>query len=41
MVMGTEKFGVSDEALGLIDQEIVIPMHGMAQSLNGLRSRPH
>lgn len=34
MVMGTEKFGVSDEALELIDQEIVIPMHGMAQSLN-------
>lgn len=34
MVMGTEKFGVSDEALALIDQEIVIPMHGMAQSLN-------
>lgn len=34
MVMGTEKFGVSDEALAMIDQEIVIPMHGMAQSLN-------
>ena len=34
IVMGTEKFGVSAEALELIDQEIVIPMAGMAQSLN-------
>lgn len=34
IVMGTEKFGVSDEALGLIDEEIVIPMLGMSQSLN-------
>jgi len=34
IVLGTEKFGVSDEALGLIDQEIIIPMAGMAQSLN-------
>ncbi|MFW5816516.1 MAG: tRNA (guanosine(18)-2'-O)-methyltransferase TrmH [Wenzhouxiangella sp.] len=34
IVMGTEKFGVSDEALGLIDEEIVIPMVGMSQSLN-------
>lgn len=33
-VMGTEKFGVSEEALALVDQEIVIPMVGMAQSLN-------
>lgn len=33
-VMGTEKFGVSQAALALVDQEIVIPMAGMAQSLN-------
>jgi tRNA (guanosine-2'-O-)-methyltransferase len=34
IVMGTEKFGVSDEALAMVDQEIIIPMAGMAQSLN-------
>ncbi len=34
IVLGTEKFGVSDEALALIDQQIIIPMAGMAQSLN-------
>ena len=34
IIMGTEKFGVSDEALGLVDEEIVIPMLGMSQSLN-------
>lgn len=34
IVLGTEKFGVSAEALGLVDQEIVIPMLGMSQSLN-------
>ncbi|MFP4209031.1 MAG: tRNA (guanosine(18)-2'-O)-methyltransferase TrmH [Wenzhouxiangella sp.] len=34
IIMGTEKFGVSDQALGLVDQEIVIPMLGMSQSLN-------
>lgn len=34
IVMGTEKFGVSTEALGLVDAEIVIPMLGMSQSLN-------
>jgi len=33
-VMGTEKFGVSELARDLVDQEIVIPMVGMAQSLN-------
>ena len=33
-VMGTEKLGVSEQALALVDQEIVIPMVGMAQSLN-------
>jgi len=32
--MGTEKFGVSQEALELADDEIVIPMLGMSQSLN-------
>ena len=34
IIMGTEKFGVSEEALALADQEIVIPMLGMSQSLN-------
>jgi len=34
IVLGTEKFGVSDEALDRVDQEIVIPMLGMSQSLN-------
>lgn len=34
IVLGTEKFGVSDEAIALCDQTIVIPMLGMAQSLN-------
>ena len=34
IVLGTEKFGVSDEALAECDGEIVIPMAGMAQSLN-------
>jgi len=34
IVLGTEKFGVSDEALNLVDEEIVIPMLGMSQSLN-------
>ncbi len=34
IVMGTEKFGVSEEALATVDQEIVIPMLGMSQSLN-------
>jgi tRNA (guanosine-2'-O-)-methyltransferase len=34
IIMGTEKFGVSDEALGMVDQEILIPMVGMTQSLN-------
>jgi len=33
-ILGTEKFGVSADALALVDQEIVIPMVGMAQSLN-------
>ncbi|MEM1080005.1 MAG: tRNA (guanosine(18)-2'-O)-methyltransferase TrmH [Pseudomonadota bacterium] len=34
VVLGTEKDGVSDEALALCDGEIVIPMVGMTQSLN-------
>ncbi|MCA1778047.1 MAG: tRNA (guanosine(18)-2'-O)-methyltransferase TrmH [Xanthomonadaceae bacterium] len=34
IVLGTEKFGVSEQALALCDGEIVIPMHGMTQSLN-------
>ena len=34
IVLGTEKFGVSPEALALCDQSIVIPMMGMTQSLN-------
>jgi tRNA (guanosine-2'-O-)-methyltransferase len=34
IILGTEKFGVSDEALAMVDEEIIIPMHGMAQSLN-------
>ncbi len=34
LVMGTEAFGVSDEALRLADQAIFVPMMGMSQSLN-------
>lgn len=34
IVLGTEKFGVSEEALALCDQTIIIPMLGMTQSLN-------
>ncbi len=34
IIMGTEKFGVSPEALEFVDDEIVIPMLGMSQSLN-------
>ncbi len=34
IVLGTEKFGVSAAALEQVDQEIVIPMLGMSQSLN-------
>ncbi len=34
VVLGTELFGVSEEALALCDQSIVIPMLGMTQSLN-------
>lgn len=34
IVLGTEKFGVTDEALALCHGEIRIPMHGMTRSLN-------
>ena len=34
LVLGTEKFGVSEEALALCDGEVIIPMTGMTQSLN-------
>jgi len=34
ILMGTEKYGVSDEASALADQHIVIPMMGMVSSLN-------
>ncbi len=34
IVLGTEKFGVSPQALAHCDQSLVIPMMGMTQSLN-------
>ncbi|GLS84969.1 tRNA (guanosine(18)-2'-O)-methyltransferase TrmH [Paraferrimonas haliotis] len=34
ILMGNEKDGISDEALALADQDIIIPMEGMVQSLN-------
>lgn len=34
IVLGQEKFGISKEALYLADQDILIPMVGMVQSLN-------
>lgn len=34
LLMGTELFGVSEDALQHVDREIVIPMMGMSQSLN-------
>lgn len=34
IVLGTEKFGISDQAADACDEHIVIPMHGMTQSLN-------
>lgn len=33
-ILGTERFGISERALELADQHIVIPMMGMVQSLN-------
>ena len=34
LMLGTEAFGITDEAARLADREIVIPMMGMSQSLN-------
>ncbi len=34
LLMGTEKAGVSSEALDQVDQEVVIPMMGMVESFN-------
>jgi tRNA (guanosine-2'-O-)-methyltransferase len=34
IVLGQEKFGTSEEALALADQDIIVPMVGMVQSLN-------
>lgn len=34
VVFGTEKFGLDEEAIALVDQCIVIPMNGLVQSLN-------
>ena len=34
LVVGTELFGVSEEALAWADQQVMIPMKGMTQSLN-------
>jgi len=34
IILGQEKFGASQEALDLADQDIIIPMVGMVQSLN-------
>jgi len=34
IVLGTEKFGISEEAAVACDEHIVIPMHGMTRSLN-------
>ncbi len=34
ILLGAEKWGVSDEATALVDSHIIIPMHGMVQSLN-------
>lgn len=34
LVMGSELFGVSDETLSYVDQQINIPMMGVTQSLN-------
>jgi len=34
LIMGNEKDGVSDEVIALADEVVIIPMRGMAQSLN-------
>lgn len=34
ILLGTEKWGVTDKAANLVDGHIIIPMQGMVQSLN-------
>ena len=34
ILLGTERWGVTDEATELVDEHIIIPMQGMVQSLN-------
>lgn len=34
LLMGTEKQGVSDEALAMADEQVIIPMAGMVESYN-------
>ncbi|ALP40466.1 tRNA (guanosine(18)-2'-O)-methyltransferase TrmH [Aeromonas schubertii] len=34
ILLGQEKFGITDEALALADHHVVVPMVGMVQSLN-------
>src|SRR5690606_15953983 len=34
IILGSEKIGVSEQAKALADQDIIIPMVGMVQSLN-------
>ena len=34
IIFGQERYGVTDEAIAMADQDIVIPMAGMVQSLN-------
>ncbi|MEM6611808.1 MAG: tRNA (guanosine(18)-2'-O)-methyltransferase TrmH [Cyanobacteria bacterium P01_C01_bin.72] len=34
ILLGTERWGVTDEAADLVDGDIIIPMQGMVQSLN-------
>jgi tRNA (guanosine-2'-O-)-methyltransferase len=34
LIVGTELFGCSEEAISLADDEVMIPMMGMTQSLN-------
>jgi len=34
ILMGQEKYGISEEALALADQDVIVPMVGMCQSLN-------
>ncbi len=34
LVMGAEKWGVSEDTATAVDQHIIVPMHGMVESLN-------